>query len=170
MLPSAANAAGPVDQRPAEARDDVLCYTTPALSEPVEVTGHVSLVLHVASSARDTDFTGKLVDVFPDGRAILLCEGIIRGRYRNSLEHAEPLEPGEVYEVTLDLAATSNVFLPGHRIRLEISSSNFPRYDRNTNTGGVISEDGEQDLVVAVNHVLHGPQHPSRLVLPIIAR
>jgi putative CocE/NonD family hydrolase len=170
MLPAAANAAGPVDQRPVEGRDDVLCYTTPPLTEPVEVTGHVSLVLHVASSALDTDFTGKLVDVFPDGRAILLCEGVIRARYRDSLERAEPLVPGEVYEVTLDLAATSNVFRPGHRIRLEVSSSNFPRYDRNTNTGGVISEDGEQDLVVAVNHVLHGPAQPSRLVLPIIAR
>jgi putative CocE/NonD family hydrolase len=170
MLPATANAAGPVDQRPAEAREDVLCFTTPELDEPVEVTGHVSLLLHVASSATDTDFTGKLVDVFPDGRAIILTEGILRTRYRNSLEDADLIEPGEVYEITLDLSATSNVFLRGHRIRLEVSSSNFPRYDRNTNTGGVIAGDGEQDVIAAVNHVLHGPRHLSRLVLPIIER
>ena len=170
MLPATANAAGPVDQRPAEAREDVLCFTTPELDEPVEVTGHVSLLLHVASSAKDTDFTGKLVDVFPDGRAIILTEGILRTRYRNSLEDADLIEPGEVYEITLDLSATSNVFLRGHRIRLEVSSSNFPRYDRNTNTVGVIAGDGEQDVIAAVNHVLHGPRHLSRLVLPIIER
>jgi putative CocE/NonD family hydrolase len=170
MLPSALNAAGPVDQRPVEARDDVLCFTTPALEEPLEVTGHVSLVLHVASSARDTDFTGKLVDVFPDGRAIYLTDGILRARYRDSLAEPELLEPEKVYEVTLDLSVTSNVFRPGHRIRLEISSSNFPRYDRNTNTGGVIAEDTAQQAVVATNRVMHGPEHPSRLILPLIRR
>jgi len=170
MLPSAVNGAGPADQRPAEARSDVLCFTTPVLEEPVEVTGHVSLVLHVASSARDTDFTGKLVDVFPDGRAIYLTDGILRARYRDSLAEPELLEPGEVYEITLDLSVTSNVFLPGHRIRLEVSSSNFPRYDRNTNTGGVIAEDTASQAVVATNQVLHGPAHPSRLILPVIRR
>jgi uncharacterized protein len=170
MLPSTANAAGAVDQRKAEARDDVLCYSTPVLERPVEVTGHVSLTLFVSSSAVDTDFTGKLVDVFPDGRAIFLTDGILRARYRNSLAEPEPLSPGEVYEVTLDLSVTSNVFLPGHRIRLEVSSSNFPRFDRNTNTGGTVIEDGEEDLVIAVNRVLHGPEHPSRLVLPVIER
>ena len=170
MSPSTANAAGPVDQRRAEARDDVLCYSTPVLERPVEVTGHVSLTLFVSSSAVDTDFTGKLVDVFPDGRAIFLTDGILRARYRNSLAEPEPLTPGEVYEVTLDLSVTSNVFLPGHRIRLEVSSSNFPRFDRNTNTGGTVIEDGEEDVVVAVNRVFHGPGHPSRLVLPIIDR
>ena len=95
MLPSTANAAGPVDQRPVEARDDVLCFTTPVLTEPLEVTGHVSLTLFASSSAPDTDFTGKLVDVFPDGRAIFLTDGIIRARYRNSLAEPEPLTPGE---------------------------------------------------------------------------
>jgi putative CocE/NonD family hydrolase len=170
MSPSTANAAGPVDQRKAEARDDVLCYSTAVLERPVEVTGHVSLTLFVSSSAVDTDFTGKLVDVFPDGRAIFLTDGILRARYRNSLAEPEPLTPGEVYEVTLDLSVTSNVFLPGHRIRLEVSSSNFPRFDRNTNTGAAISEDGEDDVLVAVNQVYHGPGHPSRLVLPIIDR
>jgi len=130
----------------------------------------VSLTLFVSSSAADTDFTGKLVDVFPDGRAIFLTDGILRARYRNSLAEPELLAPGEVYEVTLDLSVTSNVFLPGHRIRLEVSSSNFPRFDRNTNTGGTVIEDGEEDVVVAVNHVFHGPGHPSRLVLPVIDR
>ncbi|MDT7576688.1 MAG: uncharacterized protein QOH17_3021, partial [Pseudonocardiales bacterium] len=170
MLPTTANAAGPVDQRPVETRDDVLCYTTPVLDEPLEVTGHIALRLFVSSSAVDTDFTGKLVDVFPDGRAIFLTDGIMRARYRRSLDDPELLTPGEVYELTLDLSVTSNVFLPGHRIRLEVSSSNFPRFDRNTNTGGIISEDGESDVQTAVNRVFHGPQHPSRLVLPIIRR
>jgi putative CocE/NonD family hydrolase len=159
---------GPVDQRPVEERPDVLCFTTPVLDEPVEVTGHVSLVLHVSSSAPDTDFTGKLVDVFPDGRAMYLTDGILRARYRTSLAEPELLTPDQTYEVTIDLSVTSNVFLPGHAIRLEVSSSSFPRYARNTNTGGVIAEDGPDQLVVATNRVFHGPSHPSRLVLPII--
>ncbi|ABW12636.1 X-Pro dipeptidyl-peptidase domain protein [Parafrankia sp. EAN1pec] len=160
---------GPVDQRPVEERNDVLCFTTPVLEEPVEVTGNISLVLHASSSALDTDFTGKLVDVHPDGRALYLTDGILRARYRESLANPKPLVPGEVYELILDLGLTSNVFLPGHRIRLEVSSSNFPRYDRNTNTGNVISFDTATP-VVAGNQILHGPAHPSRLVLPIIRR
>ncbi|MGW7003820.1 CocE/NonD family hydrolase [Streptomyces sp. NPDC054933] len=170
VAPSALNAVGPVDQRPVEARDDVLCFSTPVLEEPVEVTGHISLELHVSSSAADTDFTGKLVDVFPDGRAIYLTDGILRARYRNSLARPQPLEPDTVHQVTVDLGVTSNVFLPGHRIRLEISSSNFPRYDRNTNTGGVIARESLDQAVVATNQVRHGRTHPSRLILPIIAR
>jgi uncharacterized protein len=170
MAPATANAAGPVDQRKVEVREDVLCYSTPVLDHPVEVTGHVSLTLFVSSSAPDTDFTGKLVDVFPDGRAIFLTDGILRARYRNSLAEPEPLAPGQVYEVTLDLSVTSNVFLPGHRIRLEVSSSNFPRFDRNTNTGGTVTEDGHEDVEVAVNRVFHGPGRASRLVLPVIDR
>ncbi|MEU4192436.1 CocE/NonD family hydrolase [Kribbella sp. NPDC026611] len=159
---------GPADQSVVEVRDDVLCFTTPVLEHPVEVIGHVTLVLHVSSSAPDTDFTGKLVDVHPDGRAILLCEGIQRARYRTSLTDPELLEPGTAYELTIDLSVTANVFLPGHRILLEVASSNFPRYDRNTNTGGTIATDTEYDLTVAVNRVHHGPAHPSRLVLPLI--
>jgi len=170
MAPSTANAAGPVDQRPVESRADVLCYSTPVLDHPVEVTGHVSLTLFASSSAPDTDFTGKLVDVFPDGRAIFLTDGILRARYRNSLAEPEPLTPERVYEVTLDLSVTSNVFRPGHRIRLEVSSSNFPRFDRNTNTGGAVTEDGNEDARVAVNRVFHGPGRASRLVLPVIDR
>jgi uncharacterized protein len=170
MNPPSSNAAGPVDQRPVETRDDVLCYSSPILEQSVEVTGHVALTLFVSSSAPDTDFTGKLVDVFPDGRVIFLTDGILRARYRKSLAEPEPLTPGDVYEVNLDLSVTSNVFLPGHRIRLEISSSNFPRFDRNTNTGGVITEESGIQAQVAVNRILHGPDHPSRLVLPIIER
>jgi putative CocE/NonD family hydrolase len=161
---------GPADQAAVETREDVLCFTTAVLDRPVEVTGHVTLVLHVSSSAPDTDFTGKLVDVHPDGRAILLCEGIQRARYRESLTEPTPLAPGTVYELTIDLRVTSNVFLPGHRIRLEVSSSNFPRYDRNTNTGKAIATDSEDDLAVAVNRVHHGPARPSHLILPLIER
>ncbi|SEF37567.1 hypothetical protein SAMN05421837_114127 [Amycolatopsis pretoriensis] len=161
---------GPADQAAVEAREDVLCFTTPVLERPVEVTGHVTLVLHIRSSTPDTDFTGKLVDVHPDGRAILLCEGIQRVRYRDSLTEPALLAPGTDAELTLDLGITANVFRPGHRIRLEVAGSNFPRYDRNTNTGATIATDGDDDAVVAVNHVHHGPAHPSRLILPLIDR
>jgi putative CocE/NonD family hydrolase len=170
MLPTTANQAGAVDQRQAEARDDVLCFSSDVLTEPLEVTGHVSLTLFASSSAPDTDFTGKLVDVFPDGRAIYLTDGILRTRYRDSLAEPEPLTPGQPYELSLDLSVTSNVFLPGHRIRLEVSSSNFPRYDRNSNTGGVITAESADQVTVAVNRILHGPGHPSRLTLPVIRR
>ncbi len=161
---------GALDQRQLHPREDVLCFATDVLSEPVEVTGPVSATLFVSSSAVDTDFTAKLVDVHPDGRAIILCDGIQRMRYRNSLEEPEFTTPGEVYEITVDLIATSNVFLPGHRILLEVSSSNFPRYDRNSNTGGVIAREDESDMAVAVNRIHRGPEFPSRLVLPIIQR
>jgi putative CocE/NonD family hydrolase len=170
MLPTTANQAGAVDQRQAEARDDVLCFSSDVLTEPLEVTGHVSLTLFASSSAPDTDFTGKLVDVFPDGRAIYLTDGILRTRYRNSLAEPEPLIPGQPCELSLDLSVTANVFLPGHRIRLEVSSSNFPRYDRNSNTGGVITAESADQVTVAVNRILHGPGHPSRLTLPVIRR
>jgi uncharacterized protein len=170
MAPAALNAVGPVDQRAVEERPDVLCYTTAALDEPVEVTGHLSLVLHVSSSAVDTDFTAKLVDVHPDGRALYLTDGILRARYRESLNRPQPLTQGERYEITVDLGVTANVFLPGHRIRLEVSSSNFPRFDRNTNTGGYIAGESAADAVPATNEVRHGPACPSRLVLPVIRR
>lgn len=170
LLPSVPGLVGPVDQKVVDGRPDVLCYTGPVLDEPVEVTGHVELKVFVSSSAVDTDITAKLVDVFPDGRAINLCDGVLRLRYRNDLSNPEPLTPGEVYEVTVPMAVTSNVFLPGHRIRLDISSSNFPRYDRNTNTGGFIAQESLDQAVVATNRIMHGPEHPSRLVLPVITR
>ncbi|MFH8657910.1 CocE/NonD family hydrolase [Streptomyces afghaniensis] len=168
LRPPSLNAAGPVDQREVENRQDVLCYSSDVLDEPVEVTGHVTAVLHVASTAVDTDFTAKLVDVFPDGRAIYLTDGITRARYRRSLADPFLLAPGEIYEVSIDMSVTSNVFLPGHRIRLEVSSSNFPRYDRNTNTGDRLER--ATDWKTATNRVFHGPEHRSRLILPIIRR
>jgi uncharacterized protein len=159
-------AVGPHDQRSVEARADVLVYTGPVLQAPLEVTGPVSAVLFVSSSAPDTDFTARLVDVHPDGRAINLCEGVLRARYRESIERAVLMEPGTVYELTIDLGPTSNVFLPGHRVRLDISSSNFPRIDRNLNTGGPIGF--EMQWRIAENTVHHTAAHPSRLILPVI--
>jgi putative CocE/NonD family hydrolase len=159
---------GQRDQRSVEAREDVLCYNTPVLEKPVEVTGPIELVLSISSSARDTDFTGKLVDVYPDGRAEILTDGILRARYRESFSEPRLLQPGQIYELHLDLWATSNLFKAGHRIRLEVSSSNFPRFDRNTNTGGTIET--ETDFVQVVNRVYHDSAHPSYLVLPIIER
>ncbi|MEU9330003.1 CocE/NonD family hydrolase [Streptomyces canus] len=169
-MPTTPGFCGPVDQRTVAGREDVLCFATPVLDEAVEVTGPISLTLFVSSSAVDTDFTAKLVDVFPDGKAINLCDGILRTRYRGGLATEELMEPGTVYEITVDMTATSNVFLPGHRIRVDVSSSNFPRYDRNTNTGGVIAHESEEQMIPAVNHIHHGPNHSSRLVLPIIDR
>ncbi|ADB48897.1 X-Pro dipeptidyl-peptidase domain protein [Conexibacter woesei DSM 14684] len=160
--------AGPLDQRAVQRRADVLVYRTPPLERDVEVIGPVELVLYVSSSAVDTDFTGKLVDVHPDGRAELLTDGILRARWRESQSTPVPLVPGRVYELRVDLGATANVFRVGHRIGLEISSSNFPRFDRNTNTGGTIADEREEDVAVAVNRVHHGRAHPSHLMLPAI--
>nr|3IDA_A Chain A, Cocaine esterase [Rhodococcus sp. MB1] len=161
---------GPADQRPIHDRDDVLCYSTEVLTDPVEVTGTVSARLFVSSSAVDTDFTAKLVDVFPDGRAIALCDGIVRMRYRETLVNPTLIEAGEIYEVAIDMLATSNVFLPGHRIMVQVSSSNFPKYDRNSNTGGVIAREQLEEMCTAVNRIHRGPEHPSHIVLPIIKR
>jgi len=160
--------AGPRDQREVERRHDVLSYTSEPLTEPLTVIGPVELVLYASSSARDTDFTAKLVDVAPDGTAVNLADGILRARYRDSLSEPTLLEPGRVYQLRIDLVATANVFAAGHRVRLDVSSSNFPRFDRNTNTGGTIAAEGIDDVVQAVNRVHHTTVHPSRLVLPVI--
>ncbi|MDH4383341.1 MAG: CocE/NonD family hydrolase [Gammaproteobacteria bacterium] len=165
----AANA-GPRDQREVEQRADVLCYTSEVLTADMEVTGPVRLVLYVSSSAVDTDFTGKLVDVHPDGTALILTDGILRARYRESLSTQKLMTPGEVYRLEIDLVATANVFFAGHRIRLEVSSSNFPRFDRNTNSGGVIAQETEADFVRATNTVWHDAVRASHLILPVIAR
>jgi putative CocE/NonD family hydrolase len=157
---------GPRDQRGVESRDDVLVYSTGPLARDVEVTGPVKATLFVKSSAVDTDFTGKLVDVAPDGFAMDVAEGILRMRYRDSQERPNLMNPGQVYEISLDLWATSNVFLRGHSIRLEISSSNFPRFDRNLNTGEEV-EFGRTSAT-ATNTILHDAQHPSALVLPVM--
>ena len=159
---------GPWDQRPIEARQDVLVYTGPALEKDTEVTGAVVVKLHAASSAPDTDFTARLVDVYPDGRAMYVSEGVIRARFRESHEHPTLMEPGTVYELTIELEVTSNLFKQGHRIRLDISSSNFPRNDRNLNTGHPIGMDAE--MQVAEQTIYHSTQYPSHVVLPIISR
>jgi putative CocE/NonD family hydrolase len=168
MLPASRNQTGPVDQRPVQARDDVLVYSTEPLRETVEVTGEIEAVLYVSSSTRDTDFTAKLVDVAPDGTATYLTDGILRMRYREALDAPVPMEPGTVYEARIDMGITSNAFLPGHRIRVEISSSNFPRYDRNPNTGEDIAT--ATTLAIATNVVHRGPEWRSRVILPVIRR
>ena len=157
---------GPRDQRNAENRSDVLVYSTKPLTEDMEVTGPVTLELWASSSAVDTDFTAKLVDVAPSGFATDLTDGILRMRYRDSQEKPELLNPGQVYKVTVDLWATSNVFLKGHILRLEISSSNFPRFDRNLNTGA--DQATSSAFVSATNTILHDAEHPSALVLPVM--
>ncbi len=157
---------GPEDQRPAEARSDVLVFTTPAFAKDFEVTGPVTLDLYVSSSAVDTDFTGMLVDVWPNGFAQNLTSGILRMRYRNSQEKPELANPGEMYHVTVDMWATSDVFLAGHKLRLEVSSSNFPRFDRNMNTGEVQSR--ATRMIKATNVILHDKAHPSALILPVV--
>jgi uncharacterized protein len=165
-------APGPRDQRGVEARDDVLVYSTPAFAQDVEITGPVSVELYAKSSAADTDFTAKLVDVWPDGFAQNLTEGILRARYRESQENPTMITPGTVYKFTIDLWATSNVFKRGHSLHLEISSSNFPRFDRNLNTGEQrLMKGGDSDLTFtkATNVILHDAEHPSALILPVVA-
>ena len=159
---------GAFDQRPVEEREDVLVYTSPVLETDVEVTGPISVTLYAATSAVDTDFTAKLVDVHPDGYARNLTDSIIRGRYRETRTKATLLTPGEVYTYTIDLWATSNVFKAGHRIRVEIASSNFPRFDRNPQTGEPAGEASQ--LAPALQHVFHDQTRPSHIVLPIIPR
>ena len=159
---------GAYDQRPIEARPDVLVYSTPPLRHATEVTGPITVTLYASSSARDTDFTAKLIDVGEDGYARNLTDGIIRARYRTPRTRASLIEPGEVYEYTVDLWATSNLFRRGHQIRLEISSSNFPRFDRNTNTGEPIGSD--RTFVSALQTVFHTADHSSHVTLPIVPR
>ena len=159
-------APGPQDQRPVEARADVLSYSTPPLTQDTEVTGPVSLELYASSSAVDTDFTAKLVDVWPNGYAQNLTEGIVRARYRDSQSQPQLLQPGHVYDLHIDLWSTSNVFLKGHRIRLEVSSSNFPRFDRNLNTGKSAAD--SQISVKATNTIYHDGKYPSALLLPVV--
>lgn len=157
---------GPLDQSPIEKRNDVLVYTGKVLDRDVEVTGLVQASLWVSTSAPDTDFTAKLVDVFPNGEARLLTDGILRMRYRDSLEKSVLVSPGQKYQIMIDLGPTSNVFRTGHRIRLEISSSNFPRFDRNQNTGHAIGIDSL--LSKATQTVWHDRQHGSVLLLPVV--
>jgi putative CocE/NonD family hydrolase len=157
---------GPFDQRSIEDRADVLVYTSEPVEEDVEVTGPVRVRLWAASTAPSTDFTAKLVDVFPDGRAINLCQGVVRtcccdGEHRVG-------EPGVVRSYDIDLVATSSVFLVGHRIRLEVASSCFPTYDVNPNTGRHLVNDPTNDVAVSTQTVFHDAERPSQLILPLI--
>ena len=163
-----ASSIGPRDQASVELRDDVLVFSTPVLTSNIEVTGPIIAHLFVSSSAPDTDITCKLVDVHPDGRAMLLTDGILRLRYRNSFEQPTLLQPNEIVPITIDLWSTSNVFLAGHRIRIEVSSSCFPKFARNSNTGGEVATESREQYQVAINRIHHDANHPSQILLPII--
>lgn len=157
--------AGPHDQRPLETRSDVLVYTTPVLTEPLEVVGRVKVRLLASSTALDTDWTARLCDVYPDGRSMLVTDGILRARYRDGFEESQLMQPGEIYEFEIDLWSTAIVFNAGHRICLIISSSNDPRFDPNPNTGEPLRKHTE--TVSAAQTIYHGAWHPSRLILPV---
>ncbi len=159
---------GPKDQAALDAREDILRFSTSPLQHDLEVTGPISVVLYASSSAPDTDFTAKLLDVHPDGKAYNLADGIIRARYRESFEKQVLLEPGKVYAYTIDLWATSNLFKRGHRIRIDVSSSNFPRFDRNPNTGHAFGQDAELRKAEQVIH--YSRRYPSHVLLPVIPR
>ena len=160
--------AGSFDQQKMEARQDILVYTTDPLAEGAEVSGTIEITLYVSSDAKDTDFTVKLVDVHPDGRAYNLDETILRARYREGYDKQVFMEAGQVYELPVSPMSTSNYFPAGHRIRIEVSSSNFPRFTRNLNTGG--NNYDETEGVVAHNTLHHSRQYPSQIRLPIVRR
>ena len=159
---------GPFDQRPNESRPDVLIFSTPPLERDLEVTGFISLDVYASTSAVDTDFTALLADVDQSGYARFLTDGVVRARYRDGTERPEEVVPGKVYKYTIDLWATSNVFKKGHRLRLYISSSNFPRFNRNPNTGEAML--GASRMVSAQQIVYHDGKYSSALTLPIIPR
>ena len=160
---------GPLDQRPIEARADVLTFTSAVLDEPLEVTGPLKVILWAVTQAPDTDFVARLCDVYPDGTARILADGVIRAAFRNGFENYQPVKPGEVVEYTIDLVATSNVFLPGHRLRVDITSSCWPRFDRNSNSGHPTGQANHDDLKPVLQTVLHDADHPSHIILPVIA-
>ncbi len=158
---------GPMDQRPVEGRPDVLLFTSPALDRYVEITGPVRVKLWASSTTPDTDFTAKLCDVYPDGRSMIVADGIIRASHRNSLEKTELIEPGKIYEFEIDLWSTSLVISPGHRVRVAISSSNAPRFEPNPNTGKPAGSDDKTE--VATNTIYMNADHPSHILLPVAA-
>lgn len=161
-----ATPSGARDQRPIEGRADVLIYTTAILEEPVEIVGPVKLILHASSSAVDTDFVAKLVDVYPDGRSINIAEGILRARHRDGLERQVLMDPGEAYELEVDMIGTANLFRAGHRIRVHVTSSHFPQFARNLNNGQPYGTSAS--IVVAEQTVYHSPERPTHILLPVI--
>ncbi len=162
----AVDARGSFDQSEQETRRDILVYTSPPLEQAIEVSGFIEVELFVGSDAKDTDFSVKLIDVSPDGTAYNLDETIQRARYREGYDKQVFMKPGEVYPLTLSPMVTSNYFPAGHRIRVEISSSNFPRFARNLNTGGANHDESEG--VVAHNRIYHSKKYPSRVSLPVV--
>ncbi|HEX9896243.1 MAG TPA: CocE/NonD family hydrolase [Dehalococcoidales bacterium] len=156
---------GPIDQSHIEKCQDILCYKTPELKEDTEVTGPLDFHLFASTSVKDTDFTAKLIDFYPDGRAFNIAEGIIRARYRKSVFSPEFVNPGEIYEYTINMGSTSNVFKKGHRIGIDISSSNFPASDRNMNTGNRLGEDTQG--ISAIQNIFHQSQYASYIDLPL---
>jgi putative CocE/NonD family hydrolase len=159
---------GSFDQQEMEEREDILVYTSEPLAEGVEVSGKIEVTLYVSSDVRDTDFTVKLIDVYPDGRAYNLDETIQRVRYREGYTQEVFMEEGVVYEVPVSSMSRSNWFAPGHQIRIEVTSSNFPRFERNMNTGG--NNYDETVGPVATNRVHHSSAYPSQIKLPIVRR
>jgi putative CocE/NonD family hydrolase len=161
--------AGSFDQRKMEEREDILVYTSEPFRDGIELSGPITPTLYVSSDAKDTDFTVKVIDVYPDGRAFNLDESIQRMRYREGYDRPVAwMEKGKVYKVTLQPLTTSNYFAKGHRLRIEVSSSNFPRFDRNMNTGG--NNYDETKGVVARNSVHHAKEHPSHIVVTVVPR
>lgn len=159
--------AGSYDQRSVESRPDVLVYTTDPLTDSLTVVGRITVSLWASSDALDTDFTAKLCDVYPDGRSMLVADGIVQARHRNSLSTEELLTPGQVYEFTIDLWSTAIVFAPDHSIRLSISSSNFERFEKNPNTGEPFRQNTTR--LIAHQTIFHDPDHPSALILPVVS-
>jgi putative CocE/NonD family hydrolase len=159
-------AAGPRDQRKIEARQDVLIYTSGVLQDEIEVTGPVKVVLHASSDAVDTDFVARLVDVYPDGTTYNIAEGMLRARYRESLSRPSLLQPGQVYRFEIDLVGTSVAFLKGHRLRVHVTSSHFPQFDRNPNTGAKFG--ATKEVRAAQQTVYHDAERPSHILLPVI--
>jgi putative CocE/NonD family hydrolase len=158
--------AGPKDQRKIESREDVLVYTSEVLRDPVAIAGPVRMKLFAATDGRDTDWMVKLVDVYPDGFAMNVAEGIVRARFRRGLDKPELLQPNQVYEFDVDMAGTANVFQKGHRIRVDITSSNFPQFDRNPNTGEPLG--ASERVRVADQTIHHGGSRASHVVLPVV--
>ncbi len=161
---------GSFDQRRVENWPDVLLFTTPPLTEPLEVTGPITVYLAAATSARDTDFTAKLTDAYPDGRSMLVTDGIVRASYRNPVEKAELLTPGQRYDFDIDVGSTSLIFNKGHRLRVAISSSNFPRFEANRNNGRSWPNDQNYPSVGAHQTIFLGGIDGSSIVLPQIVR
>jgi putative CocE/NonD family hydrolase len=158
--------AGPADQRPIERREDILVYTSGFLEDPITIAGPVKIKLDASTDGPDTDWMIKLIDVYPNGLSMPVSEGILRARFREGLDKINLLTPDKVYSYDIEMTGTANVFLPGHKIRVDITSSNFPQFDRNPNTGDPLGSSGRTRIARQI--VYHGGVHPSYIVLPVV--